>query len=88
MSESVLSANSLSFREWHAGVLGAAVGGVAAYLPTVGYRVVGAALAVLFVLGALGVQRYGSVAGRTVRKEPWYALAGLVAAGAAVTLLA
>ncbi|MFC3477271.1 hypothetical protein [Halobacterium litoreum] len=88
MSESVFSENAFTFREWHAVVLGGAIGALAAYLPVEGFEAVGAGLAVAFALAALGVYRYGSVAGRTVRKEPWYALAGLVAAGAAVRLLA
>lgn len=84
MSESVLSSNDLTFREWHAAVLGAAVGALAAYARTADYAVLAGLLAAAFVLGSLGVARYGSVAGRTVRKEPWYALAAFVAAGAAV----
>jgi hypothetical protein len=88
MSESVFSENALTFREWHAAVLGACVGALAAYLATVGYTAVGTVLAGLVVGVALGVQRLGSVAGRTVRKEPWYALAALVAAGAAVLAVA
>ena len=89
MSNTVGSANSLTFREWHAAVLGGVVGALAAYLRTVGYTGVGVALAVVFVTGALGLRAYdGSVAGRTVTKEPWYALAALVAAGAAVVFVA
>jgi hypothetical protein len=37
MSESLLSSNDLTFREWHAAVLGAAVGAVAAYARTADY---------------------------------------------------
>jgi hypothetical protein len=84
MSESVFSANTLTFREWHAAVLGGAVGALAAHLDTTGYTEVGASLAVLVAAVAFGVERLGSVAGRTVRKEPWYALRGLVAAGGVV----
>jgi len=87
-SESLFSANRLTFREWHAAVLGASVGAVAAYLPSVGYPGVGVTLAGLLVGVAFGVKRLGSVAGRTVRKEPWYALTALVAVAAVVRLFA
>ncbi|WP_232686308.1 hypothetical protein [Halobacterium zhouii] len=89
MSNTVGSGNSLTFTEWHAAVLGSVVGAFAAYLRTIGYTAVGVSLAVFFVAGALGLRAYdGSVAGRTVTKEPWYALAALVVAGAAVMLIA
>ncbi|GAA0284938.1 hypothetical protein [Halobacterium noricense] len=88
MSDSVLSGNTFTFREWHAGVLGAAVGAFASYLHAIDYTSLGVALAVVFVAAALGLRRYGSVAGRTVRREPWYALAAFVVAGAAVFALA
>lgn len=88
MSNTVGSGNSLTYREWYAAVLGGCVGTLAAYLRTVGYTSVGVALAVLFAAGALGLRAYdGSVAGRTVTKEPWYALGALVTAGAAVMLV-
>jgi hypothetical protein len=85
-SESVFSENPLTFREWHAAVLGGSTGAVAAYLPAVGYPGVGVSLAGLVVVVAFGVRRLGSVAGRTVRKEPWYALAALALVAAAVRL--
>lgn len=89
MSEAVGSGNRLTFTEWHAAVLGGVVGAVAAYLRTVQFTAVGAALAVAFVFTALGVRLYGgSVAGRTVTREPWYALGALAVAGAAVLLVA
>jgi hypothetical protein len=85
MSESVFSANRFTFREWHAAVLGAVVGALAAYLHRIEFSAVGVSLAVLFVVGALGKRVYdGSVAGRTITKEPWYALAAFVAAGGLV----
>ena len=84
MSESVLSKNELSFREWHAAVLGAIVGAFAAYLRSTGYSTVGTVLAVGFVVTALGVERYASTASRTVRREPWYALAAFVVGGVVV----
>ncbi|MFB6268532.1 MAG: hypothetical protein ABEH83_01210 [Halobacterium sp.] len=84
MSESVSSGNQLTFHEWHAAVLGAAVGAFAAYLHVLEYTALGASLAAVFALAALGIACYGSVAGRTVRKEPWYALAAFVGAGALV----
>ena len=87
MSESVFSENALTFREWHAAVLGGSVGAVAAYLPAVGHPSVGVALAGLVVGVAFGVKRLGSVAGRTVRKEPWYALAALAVVAAGVRLV-
>ncbi|WP_232702758.1 hypothetical protein [Halobacterium wangiae] len=88
MSESVFSANELTFREWHAAVLGAAVGAFAAYLRTADYPDLGVALGVVFVVAALGVARYGSAASRTVRREPWYALAAFLAGGIAVFVVA
>mgnify|MGYP006276460115 FL=1 len=87
MSESVFSENALTFREWHAAVLGGSVGAVAAYLPAVGYPGVAVTLAGLVVGVAFGVKRLGSVAGRTVRKEPWYALAALAVVAAGVRLV-
>lgn len=84
MSESVFSANELTFREWHAAVLGACVGVFVAYIHTIDYTLPGIALAVVFVAAALGIARYGSIAGRTVRREPWYALAAFVGAAAVV----
>lgn len=88
MSNTVGSANSLTFREWHAAVLGGSVGAIAAYFQTVGYTGIGVALVIAFVSGALGLRAYdGSVAGRTVTKEPWYALAALVTVGAAVVIV-
>jgi hypothetical protein len=85
MPDSVLSANRFTFREWHAAVLGGVVGALAAYLHRIEFSVVGVSLAVLFVLGALGKRVYdGSVAGRTITKEPWYALAAFALAGALV----
>jgi hypothetical protein len=87
-SESVFAANEFTFREWHAAVLGGSVGAVAAFLPTIGYPGVGVTLAGLVVGVAFGVKRLGSVAGRTVRKEPWYALTALVAVAAVVRLFA
>jgi hypothetical protein len=88
MSESVLSENTFTFREWHAGVLGAAVGAFASYLHAIDYTDLGVGLAVVFVAAARGLRRYGSVAGRTVRREPWYALAAFVAVGAVVLAVA
>jgi hypothetical protein len=89
MSKTVWSDNALTYREWHAAVLGASVGAIVAYLRTIGYTDVGVALAIFFATGALGIRAYdGSVAGRTVTREPWYALAALVAVGAAVLFVA
>jgi hypothetical protein len=68
-------------------VLGGSVGAVAASLPAIGYPGVAVTLAGLVVGVAFGVKRLGSVAGRTVRTEPWYALAALVAVGAVVRLV-
>jgi hypothetical protein len=85
MSESVLSSNRFTFREWHAAVLGGVVGALAAYLHRIEFSAVGVAFAVLFVVGALGKRVYdGSAAGRTITKEPWYALAAFALAGALV----
>jgi hypothetical protein len=88
MSESVFSANELAFREWHAAVLGAVVGAFAAYLHATEYAAVGVTIAVVFVVASLGVARYGSTASRTVRREPWYALAAFLAGGAVVLAVA
>lgn len=85
MTDADASGNPLTVREWHATVLGGVVGALAAYLHRIGVTRVGVALAVVFVLGALGLRRYGgSVAGKTITKEPWYALAAMAMAGAGV----
>lgn len=85
MGKSVNSGNRFTFREWHAAVLGGVVGALAAYLHTIEFSFVGVSLAVLFVLGALGLRSYdGSVAGKTITKEPWYALAAMAITGGTV----
>jgi hypothetical protein len=62
--------------------------GVALSVTTLGVALsdttLGVALSVTFVAAALGIARYGSVAGRTVKSEPWYALAAFVCFGAVV----
>ncbi len=89
MSSPVGSSNSLTYAEVHAAVLGAAVGLLAGYLRDVGYTPVAVALAVAFVALAFGVAIRDRlpVAQRTVRREPWYALAAF-ATGSAVALAA
>lgn len=85
MANTVWSHNSLTFKEWHAAVLGVVIGAVSAYLRVIGFTTVGVALVVLFICGALGVRVYdGSVAGQTITREPWYALAAMVITGAIV----
>lgn len=84
MSSPVGSRNSLTYREVHAAVLGAVVGLLAGHLRDTGYAPVAVALAVAFVALAFGVAARGRlpVAQRTVRREPWYALAAFAAGGA------
>ncbi|MXR20935.1 hypothetical protein [Halobacterium bonnevillei] len=84
----MFSANQLTFHEWHAAVRGATVGAFSTALHALSYTRLGVALSVTFVAAALGIARYGSVAGRTVRREPWYALAAFVGFGAVVLAVA
>jgi hypothetical protein len=83
MSSPVGSSNSLTYTEVHAVVLGAVVGLLAGYLRDIGYTPVAVTLAVAFVALAFGVVIRGRVpvARRTVRREPWYALAAFAVGG-------
>ena len=75
--------NPLTYTEFHALVLGAVVGVLAGYAHGIGRTAVAAAFASLFVALALGVHANGTLpmAQRTVRREPWYALAALLVGG-------
>jgi hypothetical protein len=83
MSRPVGSGNAVTYTEVHAAVLGTVVGLLAVYLRSVGYAGVAVGLAVVLIGIALGLtvrERYPA-AQRTVRCEPWYALAAFVAGG-------
>jgi Mg/Co/Ni transporter MgtE len=75
--------NRLTDAELHALFLGATVGVLAGYAYGIGLTLAATAVTSLFVALSLGVQANGTVpmAQRTVRREPWYALAALVAGG-------
>lgn len=85
MSERVGTGNAFTYAEWHAAVLGALVGLVAVALWKFGSRWVAIGLTATFVLATLGFGTYErfSTGQRTIRQEPWYALAGLVLGGGA-----
>ncbi|NEU55781.1 hypothetical protein [Halorussus sp. MSC15.2] len=85
MAKSVLeSKNSLTYTEIHAAILGAVVGVLAGYAHGIGRTDVAVGFAAAFVAVALGLKYTGKIpaAQQTVRREPWYALAALLAGGA------
>jgi len=90
MERAVGSGNHLTYTEVHASILGAVVGLFAGYLRTIGYTNVAVALAVVFVAVALGLRAHGTLpmAEKTVRREPWYALAAFVVGGVVSLLVA
>jgi hypothetical protein len=78
--------NSLTYAELHAVVLGAVTGVLAGYAHGIGRTTVAVGVTATFVAVALGLEYTGELpaAQRTVRREPWYALAALVVGGAVV----
>jgi len=81
--------NPLTYTELHAVVLGVVIGVLAGYAHRIGRTTAAIGVTTTFVGLALGLQYTGEIpaAQRTVRREPWYALAALVAGGAVVLLL-
>ncbi|PSQ50854.1 hypothetical protein BRD15_00740 [Halobacteriales archaeon SW_6_65_15] len=75
--------NRVTYTELHALVLGAVVGVLAGYAHGIGRTTVATAFTSLFVAISLGVRANGKLpmAQRTVRREPWYALAALLVGG-------
>ncbi|WP_128476455.1 hypothetical protein [Halorussus pelagicus] len=78
--------NPLTYTELHAVVLGAVIGVLTGYAHGIGRTTVAVGVTSTFVAVALGVKYTGEIpaAQRTVRREPWYALAALVVGGAVV----
>ncbi|UPV75092.1 hypothetical protein M0R89_03250 [Halorussus limi] len=86
MGNAVLqSGNSFTYTELHAAILGAIIGVLAGYAHGIGRTTVAVGVTATFVAVALGLKYTGEIpaAQRTVRREPWYALAALLAGGAA-----
>ncbi|WP_137284812.1 hypothetical protein [Halorussus salinisoli] len=77
------SDNPLTYTEVHAVVLGAVVGVLVGYAHGIGRTTVAVAFTTAFVGVALGIQYTGEIpaAQQTIRREPWYALAALLAGG-------
>ena len=75
--------NPLTYAELHALILGAVVGVLAGYAHGIGRTTVATAVTTLFVAVALGASATGEIpkARKTIRKEPWYALAALLVGG-------
>ncbi len=87
MAKPVLgSDNAFTYRELHATILGAVIGVLTGYAHDIGRTDVAVGVTGTFVAVALGLKYTGKIpaAQRTVRREPWYALAALVAGGAAI----
>ncbi|MFC7079598.1 hypothetical protein [Halorussus caseinilyticus] len=85
MAKSVFeSNNSLTYTEVHAAVLGAVIGTLAGYAHGIGRTEVSIGVVSTFVAVALGLKYSGKIpaAQRTIRREPWYALAALLVGGA------
>jgi hypothetical protein len=70
----------MTYTELHALVLGAVVGVLAGYAHAIGRTSMAVTFTAIFVALALGVYATGKLpaAQRTVRREPWYALAALL----------
>lgn len=81
--------NSITYTEVHAVILGVVVGYLVRHAHELEYTTVGIAGGVAFVTIALGltVREKLPVAQRTIRREPWYALAAFLA-GLAVPSIA
>ncbi|WP_135853810.1 hypothetical protein [Halorussus salinus] len=80
------SDNAFTYTELHATILGAVVGLLAGYAHDIGRTEVAVGVTATFVAIALGLKYTGKIpaAQRTLRREPWYALAALVAGGGVV----
>ena len=89
MAETVGSGNALTYTEAHALVIGLVVGFLASYGFLVGYRELAVGVTATFVAIALGLrmQKRLPIAQRTMRREPWYALAAFVAGAVVARLL-
>ncbi|WP_158055729.1 hypothetical protein [Halorussus halophilus] len=85
MAKEVGSGNSLTYTEVHAAILGVVVGVLSGFAYSTGRTEVAVGLASFFVGVSLGVGGSGELpaAQRTVRREPWYALAAFLAGGVA-----
>lgn len=85
MQTPIGSPNPLTYTEVHAVVLGGVVGVLVGYAYDLGYATLAAGFTGLFVLLALGVavMEDNPAAQKTVRREPWYALAALLVGGVA-----
>lgn len=75
--------NPLTYTEVHALVLGAVIGVLAGYAHGIGRTTAAVGVTATFVGVALGIKYTGTIpaAQRTVRREPWYALAALLVGG-------
>ena len=78
--------NPLTYTEVHALVLGAVVGVLAGYAHGIGRTSAAVGVTATFVAIALGIEYTGEIpaAQRTVRREPWYALAALPVGGTVI----
>jgi hypothetical protein len=78
--------NPLTYTEVHAVVLGTVVGVLAGYAHGIGRTTGAVGLTATFVAIALGIKYTGEIpaAQRTVRREPWYALAALLVGGTVI----
>lgn len=90
MDESPIhSENVVAFTEVHATVLGLAVGVLAGFTLALGHEEPALAIGMSFLAIALGIQKRGRlpVGQRTIRREPWYALAAFVVGAAFGTIV-
>ena len=84
MAKPVLgSDNAFTYTELHATILGAVVGVLTGYAHNIGRTEVAVGVTATFVAVALGLKYTEEIpaAQRTVRREPWYALAALLVGG-------
>jgi hypothetical protein len=81
--------NPLTYTELHAAILGAVVGVLVGYGHVIGRTGLATGFTAFFVAVALGVQYHGKIpkAQKTIRREPWYALAALLVGGAVAVAL-
>jgi len=77
------SDNAFTYTELHATILGAVVGVLTGYAHNIGRTEVAVGVTATFVAVALGLKYTEEIpaAQRTVRREPWYALAALLVGG-------